>query len=405
MFHTIKEIYYKDSKQHHIIYEELFRSLLSRKIPLTIREFNHNAEYPMFYYYSEELMLLQEQVSRKYMDFRRLLDNTPPLVLLQFSLSCIVDEVDATSKIEGVHSSKRELKEILEDESTSGRFSGIVRKYHRLSNGEEIVLDKPEDIRSVYEDIAYREILRDKQEYALDGKIFRAGDVDVLGNGGKILHRGVSPEKKLIDYLCIGLDFMKDEQVPYLVRTAVFHYIFVYAHPFYDGNGRTVRFITSSQIAKLMHYLPALRLSYIIRRKVQKYYKLIHDTETEINCGDLSPFIYGFIGFILETLEDLVFVLQRKQKQLKRYSKMLESIVPDDKGMREIYIMLLESSSFLGLGISMERLMKQTGKSRNTIIKLLSKMPTEHLIVKKGKRKYFYKLNMLMFKDMEGVIN
>ena len=390
MFDTIKEIYYKDPKQHRTIYEELFRSLLSRKIPLTIREFNHNAEYPMFYYYSEELMLLQEQVSRKYMDFRKLLDNTPPLVLLQFSLSCIVDEVDATSKIEGVHSSKRELREILEDESTSGRFSGIVRKYHKLSNGEEIVLDKPEDIRSVYEDIAYREILRDKPEYALDGKIFRAGDVDVLGNGGKILHRGVSPEKKLIDYLRIGLDFMKDEQVPYLVRAAVFHYIFVYAHPFYDGNGRTARFITSSQIAKTMHYLPALRLSYIIRRKVQKYYKLIHDTETEINCGDLSPFIYGFIGFILETLEDLVFVLQRKQEQLKRYSKMLESVVPDYKGMREIYIMLLESSSFLGLGISMERLMKQTGKSRNTIKKLLSKIPTEHLVVKKGKRKYFY---------------
>ena len=183
--------------------------------------------------------------------------------------------------------------------------------------------------------------------------------------------------------------------MPYLVRVAVFHYVFVYAHPFYDGNGRTARFITSSQIAKTMHYLPALRLSYIIRRKVHRYYDLIHDTELEINCGDLSPFIYGFISFILETLEDLVLTLLRKDEQLKRYRQRLESMI-DDEDMRELYGLLLESSVFIGSGISMEGLMKHTERSRNTILKRLAKIPPEHLIIIKGK-KYFYKLNMLMF--------
>ena len=355
----------------------------------------------MFYYYSEELALLLERINRKYLEFIKLLDNTSPLVLLQFSLSCLVEEVDATSKIEGIHSSKRELKAILEGGSTSGRFSGILRKYHKLSNGEEIILDRPEDIRSIYEDIAYTDILKDKPEYALDGKIFRAEDVDVLSASGKILHRGVSPEEKLIDYLRMGLEFMKDEQVPYLVRVAIFHYVFVYAHPFYDGNGRTARFITSSQIAKMMHYLPALRLSYIIRRKVHRYYDLIHDTELEINCGDLSPFIYGFISFILETLEDLVLTLLRKDEQLKRYRQRLESMI-DDEDMRELYGLLLESSVFIGSGINMEGLMRHTERSRNTILKRLAKIPPEHLIIIKGK-KYFYKLNMLMFKDTNNI--
>ena len=132
---------------------------LSHKLPLKIREFNHNAEYPLFYYYTEELALLHEQISRKYLEFIKLLDNTSPLVLLQFSLSCIVEEVDATSKIECVHSSKRELKAILEGGRTSGRFSGILRKYHKFSSGEEIMLDRSEDIRGIYEDIAYMDIL------------------------------------------------------------------------------------------------------------------------------------------------------------------------------------------------------------------------------------------------------
>ncbi len=401
MFDTLKKIYYTSPEQHSAIYMERFNSPLSRKLPLKIREFNHHAEYPLFYYYSEELALLLERINRKYLEFIKLLDNTSPLVLLQFSLSCLVEEVDATSKIEGIHSSKRELKAILEGGSTSGRFSGILRKYHKLSNGEEIILDRPEDIRSIYEDIAYTDILKDKPEYALDGKIFRAEDVDVLSASGKILHRGVSPEEKLIDYLRMGLEFMKDEQVPYLVRVAIFHYVFVYAHPFYDGNGRTARFITSSQIAKMMHYLPALRLSYIIRRKVHRYYDLIHDTELEINCGDLSPFIYGFISFILETLEDLVLTLLRKDEQLKRYRQRLESMI-DDEDMRELYGLLLESSVFIGSGINMEGLMRHTERSRNTILKRLAKIPPEHLIIIKGK-KYFYKLNMLMFKDTNNI--
>ena len=401
MFDTLKKIYYISPEQHCTIYAERFNSSLSRKLPLKIREFNHHVEYPLFYYYTEELALLQERINRKYLEFIKLLDNTSPLVLLQFSLSCLVEEVDATSKIEGIHSSKRELKAILEGGSTSGRFSGILRKYHKLSNGEEIILDRPEDIRSIYEDIAYTDILKDKPEYALDGKIFRAEDVDVLSASGKILHRGVSPEEKLIDYLRIGLEFMKDEQVPYLVRVAIFHYVFVYAHPFYDGNGRTARFITSSQIAKTMHYLPALRLSYIIRRKVHRYYDLIHDTELEINCGDLSPFIYGFISFILETLEDLVLTLLRKDEQLKRYRQRLESMI-DDEDMRELYGLLLESSVFIGSGINMEGLMRHTERSRNTILKRLTKIPPEHLIIIKGK-KYFYKLNMLMFKDTNNI--
>lgn len=400
MFDTLKKTYYTSPEQHRTIYTERFNSPLSHKLSLKIREFNHHAEYPLFYYYTEELALLQERINRKYLEFVKLLDNTSPLVLLQFSLSCLVEEVDATSKIEGIHSSKRELKAILEGGSTSGRFSGILRKYHKLSNGEEIILDRPEDIRSIYEDIAYTDILKDKPEYALDGKIFRADDVDVLSASGKILHRGVSPEEKLIDYLRMGLELMKDEQVPYLVRVAIFHYVLVYAHPFYDGNGRTARFITSSQIAKMMHYLPALRLSYIIRRKVHRYYDLIHDTELEINCGDLSPFIYGFISFILETLEDLVLILLRKDEQLKRYRQRLESMI-DDEDMRKLYGLLLESSVFIGSGISMEGLMKHTERSRNTILKRLAKIPHEHLIIIKG-RKHFYKLNMLMFRDINS---
>ncbi|MFR6714147.1 MAG: Fic family protein [Phascolarctobacterium succinatutens] len=39
-------------------------------------------------------------------------------------------------------------------------------------------------------------------------------------------------------------------------------------HPFYDGNGRTDRFITSYFLSKHFHPLASLRLSIFIKKKI-----------------------------------------------------------------------------------------------------------------------------------------
>ena len=72
--------------------------------------------------------------------------------------------------------------------------------------------------------------------------------------------------KKLIDFLNKSLDFLTNENnVGPLVKIAVFHYLFGYAHPFYNGNGRTSRFISSYLLCNILNQSIALRISYTIK--------------------------------------------------------------------------------------------------------------------------------------------
>ena len=62
---------------------------------------------------------------------------------------------------------------------------------------------------------------------------------------GKVIHSGIYPEEKLNEAMTAALDFLNDDNIDILIRISAFHYLFGYIHPFYDGNGRTSRFISS----------------------------------------------------------------------------------------------------------------------------------------------------------------
>ena len=395
-YDSLKKIYYTQPDKHKETYQQRFLSPFSKHVPVMIKEYNHNIYFPAFWYYTEANIILIEKVYRQYQKLLDIMKSISPLVLHQYSLSCIVDEVHSTSAIEGIHSTHRELKEVLEGKN-SLHFTSIIKKYDMLTHENEINFFTCRDIRTFYDEFAHSEIIINNPSHKLDGKIFRADTVNVITSTGKILHNGLFPEEKIISTLNTALNILHDENIPILVRIAAFHYLFVYIHPFYDGNGRTARFIASYFLAKNFHYLPALRLSVKIREQQKKYYDLIHDTELEINCGDLTPFIHGFITFFHETLCDIYNTLSKKQEQLNKFETRILELFPDDKLTQHIYFALLHSSTFLGQGITMEELMKFTGKSRNTIKSKLAVMPENHLVIHKSK-KFFYKLNPLILR-------
>lgn len=127
---SLKKIYYIKPEEHKKTYEQRYAAPFTKHIPIQIREFNHDKQYPAFYYYPEELVLQLEMTEKHYLEFLHVLAIVPPLVQHQFSLSCIVDEVGSTSAIEGIHSSKEELKALLDGESSEGQFASIIKKYH-----------------------------------------------------------------------------------------------------------------------------------------------------------------------------------------------------------------------------------------------------------------------------------
>lgn len=395
-YESLNKIYYKRPAEHNKTYAERFNSPLTRHFDFQIQEYNHRNKYPAFFCYTEEFTVLIEKIYKKHEDLLQALQAVPPLVLEQFILSSVVDEVRATSDIEGIHSTRKEIKEVVSGFVQSARFSSIVAKYKSiLTDSAPMSFKTCENIRAFYDEFAHKEVTANDPTHKLDGDLFRRDSVDITSGSGKILHRGVQPEKRIIELLKVTLGILHDPDMPLLARVAIFHYLFEYVHPFYDGNGRTARFIVSYFLASRFHRLVALRLSVLIKKNRKKYYELFRETDSEWNCGDLTPFVLGFTEIVSATFDDISFSLNNKIMQLTKYRQKLYTLIKGDELTKAIYEALLQSSVFFGGGISMEGLIRVTGKSRNTIKSRLDSMPAGH-VFESGSvgSKKSYKLNL-----------
>ena len=131
-------MYYKDEKIYLQEYEQRFQSLFTKHFDFEIKQFNHKYAYPAFLCYTEELVVLLEKIYAENQKLLVLLNKTPDVVLKQFCLLCIIDEVKASNDIEGNHSTRRELREAMENISNKNRFVSTMNKYKMLLSENKI---------------------------------------------------------------------------------------------------------------------------------------------------------------------------------------------------------------------------------------------------------------------------
>ena len=394
---SLKKLYYKDNQNHQQTYQKRFNAPFTEHINIPIRQYNRNKVYPAFFCLTKEIAKLQENILSANNKLLQIVDVTPEIVLKQLALLCIIDEVKSSNEIEGVHSTRRELMDAMSSLKKGTRYVSTIYKYHLLTNQKEIPFATCHDLRQFYDEFAHDEVITENAANRLDGNIFRAGSVDIEAPTGKSIHRGVYPESKIIAYMETLLGIFNDKDLPVLISTALCHYLFAYIHPFYDGNGRTARFLTSYQLTQVLHYTVALRLSITIKKNRKDYYDLFSLTDDENNCGDLTPFVTGFLQITHRAVNDTIALLQRKLAQYKKNLAILEQISKDALS-QDIYKLLFQASLLYGQGITMQELSKLLDKSTNTIKSRLQAIPEGHIIIIQRNRKKFYKLNLLLLK-------
>lgn len=399
---SLKKIYYTDANNYNIEYNKRFEAVTTKHFPIEIKQYNRKNAYPAFLCYTEEITLLIERFYKNYFNLFKMKQQAPPILLRQFVLSSLIDEIKSTNDIEGVHSTKKQIKDILESQPISKDFlhlKSVVDKYSKIINNEDIYFNSCQDIRKFYDTFALDEVLTEHPDWKPDGKIFRKDPVEITSATDKILHQGVYPEEKLIDNMSIALNILNDKEIPFLIRVIIFHYFFGYLHPFYDGNGRTARFIFSYYLAKEFDEIIALRLSVIIKRYKKKYYEIFQDTDNEYNRGDLTVFVQTFLEMLNKAIKEAIDILQKKLSQLSTYSDKLDKIIISDDITKNIYFILLQASLFFGEGATISEIMKTTKKSRGTIQNRLDNIPKTHLIINNKIKPYRYKLNMMLFRE------
>ena len=99
---SLGKIFYKRPIENSEIYTERFNSPLTRHFDFQIQEYNHRNKYMAFFCYVEEFIGLMEKIYKKHADLFQALRVIPPLVLEQFILSSVMDEVWANNDIEGI---------------------------------------------------------------------------------------------------------------------------------------------------------------------------------------------------------------------------------------------------------------------------------------------------------------
>lgn len=395
-----KYFYQHTQEEYEIEYIGRLEAPFTVHFYIPIHQYNRKSAYPAFLCYTGEILRLVEKFYKTYEQFLYTVNTVPPVVLYQFTRLSIVEEVKSTNDIEGVHSTKKEIREIIEKKGTHyHRLQSVVHQYLELLGEEEIKFDTCQDIRNFYDDFTHQEITRENPQNRLDGSLFRKEPVQIQAATGKTIHQGLYPESRIIEALDQALRILHSEEYPLLIRLALFHYFFVYIHPFYDGNGRTDRFITSYFLSRKFHRLLAVRLSIYIKRNQSRYYHMLEEADSEKNRGDMTPFVMGFLEILIGSTEDTIGVLSRKNEQMRKYESRIDAFQLKDKLLKEIYITLLQAALFYGEGISMADLMKVTGKNRGTIQKRIDEIPGNHLIVTKAGKTNYYKLNLMLFKE------
>lgn len=390
-YELLSKIFYKKPTEYESIYDARFNSEASIKLPIKIHE---NVG---FIFNTNEITKLLVKIYKTINKINLLRTHLPNIAINSYIIKSLKDEIALTNEIEGVRSTRKEIEDAIDSikNDKSARFKGLVDKYFKLISNEIIPLNNCEDIRTIYDALVLPEI---EKENLPDGILFRKEPVQVVSATQKEKHRGIMPESKIIESLDLCLDFLKSDDIDSLIKISAFHYLFGYIHPFYDGNGRTSRFISSYLIKNELDVLLALKLSYTVKNNINKYYKAFDVCNDRKNKGDITFFVVTFLELLSQASDDLYTKIADLNDQLNYYNNIINTLVNDkvlnDKQAKCIFI-LCQNRLFDDTYMNMNTLTELLEKSDTTTRKILKSLESKNLLVKsRNKNQYLYSANL-----------
>ena len=254
----------------------------------------------------KELSALTEQVLRTERKVTALLNGMNLLAANAVLRGLVFDEVVFTNAIEGIHSTRRQIKDALESVSNDAsrrRFKELALLYMDIASGKAEEPTTPEGVRAIYDRVMDGEL---DDAHVPDGRLFRKDGVDVIAGGVNVIHRGLEPEEKIVEAMTSMLALAGDEGLPSLYAALASHYLFEYAHPFYDGNGRTGRYLCSLMLDRSLSKPTVLSLSRVILEHRDQYYKAFRSVENPMNKGELTFFVMEMMSLVRKAQLDVI---------------------------------------------------------------------------------------------------
>lgn len=411
-YEPLKSLYHAyRSAEYSAEVEKRRNSYSTLDFSINIKDFKTHVEHPAFLVCDWEMLCLMETIASHTMHINSLFIKLPQVARDYYVKKCLVDEIQMTNDIEGIHSTRKEINETIDtinkDDRQKKRFSGMIKKYDIMLKNKEsdIPIFTSTDVRKLYDEIVMDEV--HSKDFP-DGMIFRKDTVFVASKTGQERHEGVFPESKIIEYMERSLDILQDDNIPLLVRVGIFHYLFGYIHPFYDGNGRMNRFISSYVLFKEYNALVGLSISRILKENREAYYRSFRICNDGKNAGDITPFVISFLSFIEKAAESVREQLTIGISQINYYQSMILQNINmmecktdrEIKNTHSLLMLFVQNALFADDPFTITDLANYANMSETTLRKELTKLTDVvgiPIIIEKGKRPIHMKIDLDRF--------
>jgi len=345
---SLKKSFYSDTTSERFehakaLYMARFESESTFRTGITV------GEDELFLAVPRELSLLNERVLRHERRITTHMRMLPPVAQWALVRGLVVDEVVSTNDLEGVYSTRRQINELLQegrddtDHFGQKRFRELARLYLDLFGNAPERPSTPEDIRKIYDRVMSGEPLDD--DHRPDGRIFRRDGVEIYAPGGKVVHNGIEPEKAIIETIESMIAIVNSDEIPETYSAIMGHFIFEYTHPFYDGNGRTGRYLLALHLSGPLSILTSLSLSRVLAENRDAYYRSFRETEHPLNHGELTLFVMNILESVSVAQNELDAELERRSEQcqdaLDKLKEFQDSHGLNDKEMEVVYFLTL----------------------------------------------------------------
>ena len=230
--------------------------------------------------------------------------------------------IHSSLKIEANSLSLSEVREVINGQMVLGdqkEIQEVKNAYEAYKKIPEIDPSSISELKKIHGIMTYRTVN--------ESGVFRKGEEGVFSGDQCIF---VAPPPHMVEELIKDLlSWVKENEgvVHPLIMAAVFHYEFVFIHPFADGNGRMARLWHTVILYRWRNIFEYIPLESQIERFQTEYYDAI--AKCHVN-GNSDVFIEFMLDMINQILDKVLIQMKRADADISEYVKRMLHVMEFD---------------------------------------------------------------------------
>lgn len=241
---------------------------------------------------TKEMLFYIHQIEQKMKDIDSYSLYTKNLILRKENQ---ILSIQSSLAIEENKISLKEATEIIQDKRTEGLSKEMLEIKNAYQAYQMIHKINPYSLKDLMkvQQVMMNGLISDAGKFRYQGEGVFAGDDCIF----------MAPPAEMVHYLMKQLfSFLKEnkDSIHPLILSSVFHYEFIFIHPFADGNGRMARLWQTILLTYWNPMWEFIPIETEIKQYQQEYYQAIHESNQQ---GNSNAFILFILKMILASFE------------------------------------------------------------------------------------------------------